>query len=47
MRVVAADLGSYERFLQEKLTRVPGIRSIRSRFALRRIIKRDRLPGLT
>ncbi|WP_424983189.1 Lrp/AsnC family transcriptional regulator [Maritalea sp. S77] len=47
MRVVAADLGSYERFLQEKLTRVPGIRSIRSRFALRRIIKRDRLPNLS
>ncbi|GLQ17031.1 Lrp/AsnC family transcriptional regulator [Maritalea porphyrae] len=45
MRVVAADLASYERFLQEKLTRVPGIRMIRSRFALRRIVKRNRLPN--
>lgn len=44
MRVVSADLASYERFLQEKLTRVPGIRMIRSRFALRRIVKRNRLP---
>ncbi|MCZ4272096.1 Lrp/AsnC family transcriptional regulator [Maritalea porphyrae] len=44
MRVVAADLASYEKFLQEKLTRVPGIRMIRSRFALRRIVKRNRLP---
>jgi len=44
MRVVAADLASYEQFLQEKLTRVPGIRMIRSRFALRRIVKRNRLP---
>lgn len=46
MRVVAADLASYEQFLQEKLTRVPGIRMIRSRFALRRIVKRNRLPDL-
>lgn len=45
MRVVAADLASYEKFLQEKLTRVPGIRMIRSRFALRRIVKRSRLPN--
>ncbi len=45
MRVVAADLALYEQFLQEKLTRVPGIRMIRSRFALRRIVKRNRLPN--
>ena len=44
MRVVAADLASYEVFLQEKLTRIPGIRMIRSRFALRRLVKRSRLP---
>ena len=44
MRVVAADLASYELFLQEKLTRIPGIRMIRSRFALRRLVKRNRLP---
>ncbi len=47
MRVVAADLASYEQFLQDKLTRVPGIRMIRSRFALRRIVNRNRLPDLS
>jgi len=47
MRVVAADLASYERFLQEKLTRVPGIRMIRSRFALRRLVNRNRLPNFS
>lgn len=47
MRVVAADLASYEQFLQDKLTRVPGIRMIRSRFALRRIVKRNRLPEVS
>ena len=44
LRVVAADLRSYETFLQEKLTQVAGIRSIRSRFALRQVIHRPSLP---
>ncbi len=44
LRVVAADLLSFEQFLQEKLGRVPGIRTTRSRFALRSIIPDGHLP---
>ncbi|MFT4794970.1 MAG: Lrp/AsnC family leucine-responsive transcriptional regulator [Paracoccaceae bacterium] len=44
LRVVAEDLEDYERFLQHKLTRIEGIRSIRSRFALRRVAGRPDLP---
>ena len=44
LRVVAADLLSFEQFLQEKLGRVAGIRTTRSRFALRSIIPAGRLP---
>lgn len=45
LRVVVEDLHAYERFLQDKLTRVPGIRSVRSRFALRQFVSRNRLPA--
>ncbi|MCV2871080.1 Lrp/AsnC family transcriptional regulator [Defluviimonas sp. WL0050] len=44
MRVVAADLADFDRFLEEKLMRVPGIRSTRSSFALRTMVKRQVLP---
>jgi Lrp/AsnC family leucine-responsive transcriptional regulator len=44
MRVVAADLSDFDRFLEEKLMRVPGIRSTRSSFALRTMIRRTVLP---
>lgn len=44
MRVVAADLADFDRFLEEKLMRVPGIRSTRSSFALRTMIRRTVLP---
>lgn len=44
MRVVAADLADFDRFLEEKLMRVPGIRSTRSSFALRTMVKRHVLP---
>lgn len=44
LRVVVEDLPGFERFLQDKLTRVPGIRSVRSRFALRQFVWRNRLP---
>lgn len=44
MRVVAADLADFDRFLEEKLMRVPGIRSTRSSFALRTMVKRQILP---
>ena len=34
LRIVAADLESYERFLKQKLTRIDGVASIESSFAL-------------
>lgn len=34
LRVVCADLGAYEAFIREKLTRVDGVSSIESSFAL-------------
>jgi Lrp/AsnC family leucine-responsive transcriptional regulator len=44
LRVVAADLASYENFLRARLARMPGVRSIRSVFALKRVIYRTNLP---
>ena len=44
MRVVAADLADFDRFLEDKLMRVPGIRSMRSSFALRTMVRRQVLP---
>ena len=44
MRVVVPDLTAYEQFLMRKLTRVPGIASIRSSFALRAVRHRTELP---
>lgn len=44
LRIVAADLFAYERFLKSTLTRIPGIANIQSSFALRQIIYRTALP---
>ena len=44
IRVVAADLPSFDRFLEDGLMQTPNIRSMRSSFALRTMIKRDVLP---
>jgi DNA-binding Lrp family transcriptional regulator len=44
LRVVVADLAAYEQFLMRKLTRIPGIASIRSSFALRDVRRRTELP---
>jgi Lrp/AsnC family leucine-responsive transcriptional regulator len=44
MRVVAADLADFDRFLEERLMRVPGIRALRSSFALRTMVARAALP---
>ncbi len=44
LRVVAADLGAYEEFLRTRLTRLPGVRGVRSAFALKRVIYRTNLP---
>lgn len=44
LRVVAPDLQSYEEFLRTRLTRLPGVRGVRSAFALKRVIYRTNLP---
>ena len=44
LRVVAADLQSYEAFLRTRLTRMPFVRGVRSAFALKRVIYRTNLP---
>jgi DNA-binding Lrp family transcriptional regulator len=38
------DLESYERFLVEKLTRIPGIDNIQTSFALKPVVARTELP---
>jgi Lrp/AsnC family leucine-responsive transcriptional regulator len=44
LRVVVADLAAYERFLKQKLTRVEGIGSIESSFALEQVKYTNVLP---
>ncbi|MEO1796242.1 MAG: Lrp/AsnC family transcriptional regulator [Pseudomonadota bacterium] len=44
LEVVVESLEEFEVFLQTRLTKVPGIRAIRSRFALKKFIDRARLP---
>lgn len=44
LRVVAADVEAYERFLKEKLTRVKGVASIESSFALNQVKYTNQLP---
>jgi DNA-binding Lrp family transcriptional regulator len=44
LRVVVADIPAYERFLKDHLTRIPGVSSIRSSFALNQVKYRTALP---
>jgi DNA-binding Lrp family transcriptional regulator len=44
LRVVTADLAAYERFLLNHLTRIPGVASIKSSFALKQVVYRTALP---
>ena len=44
LRVVTADLGAYERCLIKHLTRIPGVASIKSSFALKQVAYRTALP---
>lgn len=44
LRVVVPDLLSYEQFLKNHLTRIPGIANIKSSFALRQVTYRTALP---
>ncbi|MBP2300646.1 Lrp/AsnC family transcriptional regulator [Azospirillum picis] len=44
LRVMVPDLASYERFLKDHLTRIPGVANIRSSFALKQVRYRTSLP---
>ena len=44
LRVVVSDLAAYEAFLKEHLTRIPGVSSIQSSFALKQVAYRIALP---
>ena len=44
MRIVVKDLEAYERFLKEKLTRVPSVASIETSFALGQVKRSEHLP---
>lgn len=44
LRVATADLAAYERFLVDHLTRIPGVASIKSSFALKQVAYRTALP---
>jgi Lrp/AsnC family leucine-responsive transcriptional regulator len=44
LRVVAADVASYESFLRGRLTHIPGVQSFESALALKRVVYRTNLP---
>lgn len=44
MRIVAADLEAYERFIKDKLTRLENIASIETSFALGQVKRSEALP---
>lgn len=44
LRLVLADLQSFERFLADKLTQIKGVANIQSSFALKQVVYRTELP---
>ena len=44
LRVVTADLASYERFLKERLNKIPAIANLETSFALRQVSYMSALP---
>ena len=46
MRIVVRDIESYERFLKDKLTRLEGVASIESGFALSQVKRTNKLPSV-
>lgn len=44
LEVVVESLEAYEEFLQSRLIKVPGVRNVRTHFALRKFIDRSRIP---
>ncbi len=44
LRVVAPDLDAFQRFMLDHLTKIPGVSSIKSSFALKQVCYRTALP---
>jgi Lrp/AsnC family leucine-responsive transcriptional regulator len=44
VRIVVPDLQAYERFLADKLTRIPGVANIQSSFVLKQVVYNTELP---
>lgn len=44
LRVVAADVASYEAFLRGRLVHIPGVQSFESALSLKRVVYRTNLP---
>ena len=44
LRIMVPSLGAYERFLMDHLTRIEGIASIKSSFALKQVLYKTALP---
>jgi Lrp/AsnC family transcriptional regulator, leucine-responsive regulatory protein len=44
LRVVAPDLAAFEAFLRGVVMRIPGVQSVESAMALKRIVYRTKLP---
>jgi Lrp/AsnC family transcriptional regulator, leucine-responsive regulatory protein len=44
LRVVVADLQAYERFVKQRLTRIPGVSQVETSFMLRQVTSRVTLP---
>ena len=44
VRIVVPDLQAYERFLADRLTRIPGVANIQSSFALKQVAYNTELP---
>jgi Lrp/AsnC family transcriptional regulator, leucine-responsive regulatory protein len=44
LRVVVSDLQAYERFVKQRLTRIPGVAQVETSFMLRQVTARSALP---
>jgi Lrp/AsnC family leucine-responsive transcriptional regulator len=44
LRVVVSDLQAYERFVKQRLTRIPGVSQVETSFMLRQVTARPALP---
>lgn len=44
LRVVVSDLQAYERFVKQRLTRIPGVSQVETSFMLRQVTARKALP---